>query len=69
MKRNKRIHRKQNIITNIHTIQAYDSIICRYFCVGSIDFMFESKSLIDYKNFFSPNDCEMNEKIILKYFQ
>ena len=59
----------KNIITNIDTIQAYDSIICRYFCVGAIDFMFKSKSLIDYKNFFSPNDYEMNEKIILKYFQ
>ena len=27
-------------VTNIHRIQAYDSIMCRYFCIGFIDFMF-----------------------------
>ena len=29
----------KNIITNIYSIQAYDSIICEYFCIGFIDFM------------------------------
>ena len=29
----------KNIITNIYSIQAYDSIMCEYFCIGFIDFM------------------------------
>ena len=29
----------KNIITNIYRLQAYDSILCGYFCIGSIDFM------------------------------
>ena len=29
----------KNIITNFYRIQAYDSIICGYFCIGFIDFM------------------------------
>ena len=59
----------KNITTNIHRIQAYDSIICGYFCIGFIDFMIKCKSLLDYTNSFSPNDCEKNDKTILKYFQ
>ena len=40
-----------------------------YFCIGFIDFMLKSKSLLDYTNLFSPNNYENNNKIILKYFQ
>ena len=49
--------------------QAYDSIMCGYFCIGFIDFMLNGKRLLDYTNLFSPNDYEKNDKIILKYFQ
>ena len=59
----------KNIITNIYRTQAYDSIMCGYFCIGFIDFMLKGKSLLDYTNLFSPNDYEKNDKIILKYFQ
>ena len=38
----------KNIKTNIFRIQAYDSIMCGYFCIGFIDFMFKGKSLTDY---------------------
>ena len=58
----------KNIITNVYRIQAYDSIMCGYFCIRFIDFMSKSKSLLDYGNSFSPNDYEKNDKIILKYF-
>ena len=51
----------QNIITNIYSIQAYDSIICGYCCIGFIDFMLKGKSLFDYTNIFSPNDYEKND--------
>ena len=57
------------IITNIYRIQAYDSIICGYFCIGFIDFMLKSKSLLDYTNLFTSNDYNKNDKVILKYFQ
>ena len=59
----------RNIVTNIHRIQVYDSIICRCFCIGLIDFMLKGKSLLEYTNLFSPSDYEKNDKIILKYFQ
>ena len=61
------INRKK-IITNIYRIQAYDSIMCGYFCIGFINFMFNGKSLTDYTNLFSPNDFNKNGYIILKYF-
>ena len=45
----------RNIKTNIFRIQVYDSIICGYFCIAFIDFMFKGKSLTDYTNLFLPN--------------
>ena len=42
----------KNIITNIFRIQAYDSIICGYFCIGFINFMFDGNSLTDYTSLF-----------------
>ena len=59
---------RKKIITNIYRIQAYDSIMCGYFCIGFINFMFNDKSLTDYTNHFSPNDFNKNDNIILKYF-
>ena len=56
-------------ITNIYRIQAYDPVMCGYFCIGFIAFMLKGKNLLEYKNLFSPNDYEKNYKIILKYFQ
>ena len=46
----------KNIIANIFRIQAYDSVMCGYFCIGFIDFMFSGNSLADFTNVFSPND-------------
>ena len=45
-----------SITTNIFRIQAYDSIMCRYFCIGFIDFMLARKTLTDFTNLFSPNN-------------
>ena len=39
---------------NIFRIQADNSIMCRYFCIGFIDFMSAEKSLIDFTSLFSP---------------
>ena len=57
-----------NIKTNIFRIQAYDSIMCRHFCIGFIDFMFAGKTLIEYTNLLSPNSFKKNDDIILNYF-
>ena len=59
--------KNKNITTNIFRIQAYDSIMCGYFCIGFIDFMFKGKTLTEYTNLFSPNNFEKNDDIILKF--
>ena len=58
----------KKIITNIYRMQAHDSIMCGYFCIGFINFMFNGKCLTDYTNLFSPNDFNKNDDIILNYF-
>ena len=59
---------RKKVITNIYRIQAYESIICGYFCIGFINFIFNDKSLTDYTNIFSPNHFIKNDDIVLKYF-
>ena len=59
----------RNIISNIYRIQNYSSIMCGYFCIGFIDYMFKGKSLTDYTNLYSPNNFKKNDDIILNYFQ
>ena len=58
----------KNVIANIFRIQAYDSIMCGYFCIGFIDFMFKGKTLTEFTNLFSPYDFKKNDDIILNYF-
>ena len=59
----------KNIKTNIFRIQSNNSIICRYFCIGFIDFMFVGKTLIDFTSLFSPYDFNKNDNVILSYFK
>ena len=59
----------KNIKTNIFRIQAYDSVMCGYFCIGFIDFMFKGRTLTEYTNLFWPNNFETNDDIILSYFE
>ena len=59
----------KDIITNIFRIQAYDSIMCGYFCIGFIDFMLAGKKMTDYTNLFSPHDFKKNDNVILNYFK
>ena len=58
----------KNIKTNIFRIQAYDSIMCGYFCIGFIEFMLTGKTLTEFTNLFSPNNLKKNDDIILNYF-
>ena len=58
----------KNIKANIFRIQAYDSIMCGYFCIGFIDFMLAGKTLTEFTNLFSPNNFKKNDDIVLNYF-
>ena len=58
----------KNITTNISRIQAFDSIMCGYFCIGFIGFMLKRKTLTEYANPFLPNNFKKNNDIILNYF-
>ena len=40
----------KNMITNNYRIESYSSIMCGYFCIGFIDFILKSKSLLAYTN-------------------
>ena len=41
---------------NIFRVQANDSIMSGYFCIGFIDFMLAGKKLTDYTSLFLPHD-------------
>ena len=51
----------KDIIASIYRIQSYDSIVCGYFCIGFINYMFMGKSLTDYTNLFSPSNFKKND--------
>ena len=58
--------KNRNIKINIFRIQAYDSIMCGYFCIGFINFMLKGKSLTKYtKLFFSFFLMILKEMMIL----
>ena len=59
----------KNIKTNIFRVQAYDSIMCGYFCIGFFDFILAGKKLTDYTNLLFPYDFRKNDNIILNYFK
>ena len=59
---------KSVVVANIFRIQAYDSVMCGYFCVKFINFMLKGKTLTDFTDLFSPNNFGKSDDIILKYF-
>ena len=58
-----------NIKSNIFRIQAYDSIMCGYYCIEFINYMLKGKTLLDYTNLFSPNDFKKNDQVIKRIFK
>ena len=48
----KKFIKNKNVKTNKFRIQAYDLILCGYFCIGFIDFMLARKTLIKFTNLF-----------------
>ena len=59
----------KEIKANIFRMQAYDSIMCGYFCIEFINYMFDGKSLIDFTSLFSPYDFKKNDQIIKRIFK
>ena len=57
------------IKSNIFRLQAYDSIMCGYYCVEFINYKLKGKKLLDYTNLFSPNDFKKNDQIIKRIFK
>ena len=61
--------RNKNIIANTFPVQAKNSLLCGYVCIGFIDFILAGKRLTDLMNTFSPYDFEKNDDIILSHFK
>ena len=61
------IDRSLSIATSIFRIEAYNSIMCGYFCIEFVDFMLAGKNLAEFSNLFSPNSFKKNDDIILNY--
>ena len=59
----------RKIKANIFRVQANNSVMCGYFCIGFIDFMLAVKKLTDYTNLLSTYDFHKNDQIILSYFK
>ena len=59
----------KNVKANIFRVQANNSIIYGYFCIGFIDFVLAGKKLNDFTNMFCPNDFNKNDGIIFSYFK
>ena len=58
----------KNILSNIYRVQAYDSVLCGYFCIKFLEHMFRGGTLAGFTSMFSVNDFALNDKIILKMF-
>ena len=59
----KRFLRNKNVIANIFRVQANNSVMCGYFCIGFIDFMLAGRKLNDFTSLCSPHDIEKNDKV------
>ena len=59
----------ERIKSNIFRMHAYDSIMCRYFCIEFINYMLKGITLLHYTNLFSPNDFKKNDRIIKRIFK
>ena len=58
-----------DIKRNIFRIEAYDSIMCGYFCIKLINYMLKGKTLLDYTNLFSPNDFKKSDRVTKRIFK
>ena len=59
----------KNIIPNIFRVQANNSVMYGYLCIGFINFMLAGKKLSGFTSTFSPYDFKKNDNIIRSYFR
>ena len=59
----------KNLKANIFRVQASNSVMCGYFCIGFINFVLAGKELTDFTSLFSTYDFKKNGDIILSYFK
>ena len=59
----------KSIKANIFGVQANNSIMCGYYCIGFIYFMLQGRKLTDFTSLFPPCDFENNDDIILSCFK
>ena len=57
------------IIANIFRLQAYDLIMCGYYCIKFVNYVLKGKTLLDYTDLFSPNDFKKNDQVIKRIFK
>ena len=50
---------------NIFTLQAYESVMCGYFCIAFTDFILKEKGLTNFTNIFSQSNFLKNYKFKL----
>ena len=55
--------RNKDIIANIFRVQAKNSVMCGYLCIGFIDFMLVGKKLTDCTSLFSPYEFKKNDEL------
>ena len=68
----RKLIRNKNITMSIYSMQAYDSIMYGYFCIGFIDFMLKGNSLLDNKVLFFNGaiacfPADNNNSVLLKF--
>ena len=70
LKEIKKFIENKNMINNIYRIQAYDSMMYGYFCIGLSEFIgFIGFIVLNYLLKVCLLEYEKNDKIILKCFQ
>ena len=59
----------RNIKAKIFRVQANNSVMSVFFCIGFIDFMLADQKLNNFTNMFFPYDFDKNDSIIFSYFK
>ena len=61
----KKFINNKNIIANIFRLQAYDSVMRGYFCLGFTDVTLKGNNLTDFTNLFSLNGFKKKNKMMI----
>ena len=58
----------KDLHVNIFRIQSAKSVLCGYYCIQFLEFMFDGRTLTDYTSLFSPTNFKENDKVVLRLF-